>query len=93
MKVVLEWPYFRSRTIIGSFGFGWIIVILWDEIRTKSCQGRVAPQGRTDYEILLLTRRISEQGEYDLARMSALGHGFSRKIARHLSCNISSLSE
>ena len=42
MNGVLNWPHFRSRVIVGSFRFlGWIIVIMWDEIRTQFCQGRV----------------------------------------------------
>ena len=41
MDRVLNWPYFRNRAIVASFRFGWMIVIMWDGMRTQFHQGRV----------------------------------------------------
>ena len=41
MDRVLNWPYFLNRAIVGSFRFGWMIVIMWDGMRTQFHQGRV----------------------------------------------------
>ena len=47
MNGILNWPYFRSRAMVVLFG--WIIVMMWNAIRTQFCQGRVK-RGVEKYE-------------------------------------------